>query len=83
MGAIKSVQKRIRQAEKLRMRNKHYSSMMKTHIKKVLGSENKETAQSALRKAVSVIDKVSAKGIIHKNKAANQKSRLYKYVSTL
>lgn len=57
--------------------------MMKTHIKKVLGSENKETAQSALRKAVSVIDKVSAKGIIHKNKAANQKSRLYKYVSTL
>ncbi len=56
---------------------------MKTSIKKVLQAENKEAALQQLPKTVSVLDKLVSRGIIHKNKAANQKSRLTLYVNRL
>ena len=83
MPVKKTIAKRIRQAEKARMRNKHYSAMMKTAIKKALASDELEAAQSLSRSAISIIDKVASNGIIHKNKAANQKSRVAKHVNSL
>ena len=83
MSRNKSVQKRIRQAEKAKLRNRHYKSLMKTSIKKVQTAENQETASELLKKAVSVIDKVAGKGIIHKKNAANKKSRLHKFVAKM
>lgn len=56
---------------------------MKTAIKNVLAEESKETAEKELSKTVSILDKLVSKGIIHKNKAANQKSRLALYVNKL
>jgi len=83
MSKKKSVQKRIRQAEKARLRNKHYKSLMKSIIKKVKNAETKEEAEKLYREAVSVIDSVAGKGIIHQNNAANQKSKLAAHIAKL
>tara|TARA_B100000029_G_scaffold511867_1_gene607019 strand:- start:2103 stop:2345 length:243 start_codon:yes stop_codon:yes gene_type:complete len=77
MGAKGSVLKRVRQSKKANILNNHYKSMMKSAIKKI--SLNKEVDQQDLNKAISVIDKVCGKGIIHKNRAARYKSKLYKH----
>ena len=71
--------KRARQAEDHRQHNTSLRSMLRTHIKKVLKAvetKDKSAAQAAYKEAVSVIDRVANKGIIHKNNAARQKSRL-------
>ena len=71
--------KRARQAEKHRQANASYRSMFRTFIKKVIASVeagDKEQAQAAYKSAAAMIDKTANKGLIHKNKAARQKSRL-------
>ena len=83
MPVKKTIAKRIRQAEKARIRNKHYTSMMKTAIKKALATEDAENATVLGHSAISLIDKVASNGIIHKNKASNQKSRIAKHIGTL
>jgi len=82
MPVTKTVAKRIRQADKARVRNKHYTTTMKNAIKKALGAEDAEAANTFGRDAISKIDKVAAHGIIHKNKAANQKSRISKHIAS-
>ena len=81
MPQHKSAEKRVRQNEKRRLRNQQKRSRMKTAIKKVKAAPDKETASVELRKTVSILDKMTVKGIIHKNKAANIKSKLTKYVN--
>tara|TARA_B100000700_G_scaffold220086_1_gene242259 strand:- start:583 stop:837 length:255 start_codon:yes stop_codon:yes gene_type:complete len=83
MSAKGSVLKRVRQSRKANEYNNHYKSMMKTSIKKVLNSTKKEDANTLKSEAFKIIDKVASKGVIHKNKAANQKSRISKHVNTL
>ena len=83
MGASGSELKRVRQSLKNNLRNRHYKSMMKTSIKKVLNSTKKENAEPLKNQAFKIIDKVASKGVIHKNKAANQKSRITKYINNL
>ncbi|MFQ5823776.1 MAG: 30S ribosomal protein S20 [bacterium] len=83
MANNKSTMRRVRKSEKERMRNKHYKSAMKTAIKNVLASHDKESAMKHLTQTVSILDKMVAKGIIHRNKAANQKSRLTKFVNAI
>lgn len=78
-----SVQKRIRQAEKARLRNKHYKTLMKTMIKKVKTAPTKAQAEPLYRETVSIIDSIAGKGIIHKNNAANKKSRLAAHIAKL
>ena len=76
MGANGSTLKRVRQSKKRNLRNKHYKSMMNTAVKNYLNSDSKENSEPLLRNAISTIDKVVKKGIIHHNKGANQKSKL-------
>ncbi|MBC8213683.1 MAG: 30S ribosomal protein S20 [Candidatus Marinimicrobia bacterium] len=83
MSINKSVMKRIRQARKAQASNKHYKSMMKTAIKKTMALTTKENSESILKDTISIIDKVAGKGIIHKNKAARQKSRVTSYINSL
>jgi small subunit ribosomal protein S20 len=83
MAHSKSAKKRIRQSQKARMRNRHYRSQMKTYIKRVLASTDKTAAETELRNTVALLDKLASKRIIHRNKAANQKSRLTRYVNSL
>ena len=82
MGATGSELKRVHQSQKENRRNRHYKSMMKTAIKKVLTAGKKEAPQ-VLSHAVSIIDRVYSKGVIHKNRAARQKSKLTKHVNSL
>lgn len=79
MANIASAKKRARQAERRRAHNMALRSMMRTAIKKVrlaIARGDKDTAQQAFREAMSVIDKVASKGVIHKAAAARYKSRL-------
>ncbi|MFP3874566.1 MAG: 30S ribosomal protein S20 [Thiohalophilus sp.] len=71
--------KRARQAEDNRQHNAAYRSKFRTFVKKVLGAVkagDKAQAEQAYKQAVAIIDKTANKGLIHKNKAARQKSRL-------
>tara|TARA_Y100001970_G_C13941462_1_gene703380 strand:- start:258 stop:506 length:249 start_codon:yes stop_codon:yes gene_type:complete len=82
MGAKGSELKRVRQSRKSNLRNRHYKSMMRTAVKRVF-SAKKEEASKILSETISTIDKVCAKGVIHKNKASRQKSRLADFVNNL
>ena len=83
MSAKGSELKRVRQNLKRNLRNKHYKSVLKSAIKNVLNAESKESATTALPTSLSVIDKTVRKGIIHRNKAANQKSKLMRHIASL
>ena len=82
MGATGSELKRVRQSRRNNLRNRHYRSMMKTSIKKVLQADKNE-ASELLKKAISTIDRVCSKGMIHKNRSSYHKSKLTKYVNSL
>ena len=81
MPQHKSAAKRVRQSERRRQRNVAKHSRMKTAIKKVQNAPDKKTATEELKKTVSILDRMAVKGLIHKNKAANLKSKLTKEVS--
>ena len=78
MANIKSQIKRNRQNERRRLRNKAARSEIKTRVKTAVTAVEQGTgdAEEALRLAVKRIDKAAARGVIHKNQAANRKSRL-------
>lgn len=83
MQRHKSVEKRARTSKKANIVNRMGRSQIKTAVKHVLESKDKESAQQALNNAVSVLDKSAQSGLIHQNKAANQKSKLYRVVNAL
>lgn len=56
---------------------------MKTLVKNVRSATEKEKAATALKKAVQYLDQLAAKGVIHQNKAANQKSQLTRLVNSM
>jgi small subunit ribosomal protein S20 len=75
----KSAEKRIRVAERRRQRNRPYRSAARTYVKKALlaiQGGNAEEASVAVGNAISMLDRVAGKGVIHKNNAARRKSRL-------
>ena len=83
MANHKSALKRIRQNSKRRLHNRFYHKVARTNIKKLRLTEDPETAKKYLPKVVSMIDKLAKRGIIHKNKAANLKSKLMHHVNSL
>ncbi len=83
MATHKSAIKRHRQSLKRRAMNRARKSELKTWIKKVRTAQDKATAQEAYKKVVSLLDKLATKGIIHKNKASNQKSKLALFINKL
>jgi len=83
MPQHKSAIKRVRQNEKRRQRNQSQRSKMKTLIKNVLETTDKEEAEEAFKKASSFLDKMASKNLIHKNYAARKKAKLSKHVNNL
>lgn len=83
MATHKSAKKRIRTNYRKRTINKSYESMLKTHYKRVLDAENKDEAEKLYKEAVSVIDKGTAKRIIHSNNASRKKAALTKHINKL
>ena len=79
MAHSKSAKKRIRVAERRRIENRPYRSMARTFVKKAeiaIRGGNVEAAEAATKQAVSTLDRVRSKGVIHRNNAARRKSRL-------
>lgn len=83
MQRHKSVEKRVRTSKKANVTNRANKSRVKTAVRRVVEAKDKESAEGALRAAVSVLDKSVKIGLIHKNKASNQKSRLNKLVNKI
>jgi small subunit ribosomal protein S20 len=83
MANIKSQIKRNKQNERARLRNKAVKSEVKTRVKAAVSAAEAgaDTTADALRLACKRLDKAAAKGIIHKNQAANRKSALMKRVA--
>ena len=78
-----SAERQARKAVRHRVRNRAYLSKMKTAIKRVRGSKEKDKAAAALKQVMKLLDQLASKGIIHRNNAANKKSSLSRYVSSL
>lgn len=77
MANIKSQKKRNRQNETQRLRNKSIKSELKTSIRKVQrAAEAGEPTDELFKLAQRKIDAAAAKGVLHPNAAARQKSRL-------
>lgn len=84
MANIQSAKKRIKQTAKNRLRNSSLRSRTVTFLKKARNAiessqaDNSllENAKTAVKSAMSHIDRMVPKGIFHKNKAARLKSRL-------
>jgi small subunit ribosomal protein S20 len=69
----------MKQAEKSRVRNKSRKSEIKTYIKNfdaALSRGDREESELYLKQAMQHLDRAASDGIIHKNNAANKKSRL-------
>ena len=86
MPNIKSAKKRVLTNNKKGIANKAEVSKMKTSIKNVekdAKHNNKNDIKENLKIAIKNIDKACSKGLIHKNKAAREKSRLTKITNNV
>ncbi len=81
-----SAKKRVRQTEKRRARNRSRKELIKNEVRgftTVLATGDAKKAEDALNKVVSRLDKVAAKGTIHKNTAARKRSRMAKKLNAV
>jgi small subunit ribosomal protein S20 len=86
MANIKSVRKRARQALERRDHNMALRTEVRSAMKKVVkavAAGNKEVAAASLRESQRVIDRIVAKGVMHRNAGARHKSRLAHAFKTL
>jgi small subunit ribosomal protein S20 len=86
LANTKSARKRIRVNEEKRLRNRPLRTAARTFVKKAelairAGDEN--AAAAAVGDAVSMLDRVASKGVIHRNNAARRKSRLMRKFNQL
>lgn len=86
MANIKSAKKRAKQAVVRNLRNNSQRSQLRTAVKKVLkalDANDASAAQEAFDTAQPLLDRFSARGLIHRNKAARHKSRLSARIKAL
>ncbi|WP_159946571.1 30S ribosomal protein S20 [Polaribacter septentrionalilitoris] len=83
MANHKSALKRIRSNESKRLRNKYQHKTTRNAVRDLRTIEDKKEAEGKLGNVISMLDKLAKNNIIHKNKAANLKSKLAKHVAAL
>jgi small subunit ribosomal protein S20 len=83
MANHKATKKDVRQSAKRRERNKYYGKTTRNAIRDIRVVEEKAAAGEKLPEVISMIDKLAKRGVIHKNKASNLKSKLARRVNTL
>ncbi|MGA1842675.1 MAG: 30S ribosomal protein S20 [bacterium] len=86
MPQHESAKKSVRQDKRRTIVNRKRKGMLKSNIKKVLlaiEEKNTEKARQAYSISTSLIDKMAAKGLIHKNNAARKKSSLSRKIASL
>ncbi len=83
MANHKSSLKRIRQTAARKAHNHYYAKTARNAVRDLRATTEKAAAAEALPKVSSMLDKLAKRNIIHKNKAANLKSKLAVYVNKL
>ena len=83
MANHQSAIKRIRQSEKKRVHNKFYAKTTRNAVRKLRATTDKEAATEILPTVTAMLDKLAKINVIHKNKAANLKSKLASHVNKL
>ncbi|TKJ40301.1 30S ribosomal protein S20 [candidate division LCP-89 bacterium B3_LCP] len=83
MPQHKSCKKRVKTSAISRESNRTYRSQVKTLVRQIKEAKDPESTQASLRQAISHLDRLAQKGIVHKNKAANQKSKLSKLANKM
>ena len=83
MANHKSSEKRIRQEQKRRLHNRYYAKTMRNAVRKLRTTKEKEEALQLYPSVQKALDKLAKTNIIHKNKAANLKSKLALYINKL
>jgi small subunit ribosomal protein S20 len=83
MANHKATKKDVRQATKRRERNRYYGKTTRNAVRELRALTDATAAGESLPTVASMIDKMAKRGIIHKNKAANLKSKLTKKVTGL
>ena len=83
MANHKATKKDVRQSTKRRERNRYNGKTTRNAIRDLKAVSDKAAAGKELPEVISMIDKLAKNGVIHKNKAANLKSKLTKRVNAL
>lgn len=83
MANHQATKKDMRQAAKRRDRNRYYGKTTRNAIRDLQELKDNKGASEKLPDVLSMVDKLAKRGIIHKNKAANLKSKLTRKVNTL
>ncbi len=83
MANHSATKKDVRQASKRRDRNRYYGKTTRNAIRDLKTSAEKTVYEDKLPNVISMIDKLAKRGIIHKNKAANLKSKLVKKAASV
>jgi small subunit ribosomal protein S20 len=86
MANIASQIKRNRQNERRRQHNKSVRSALKTYMKKfstAVDAGNADEAAEAFRAAARRLDKAAQEGVVHRNFAANHKSKMAQRLGSL
>ncbi len=83
MANNKATKKDVRQVEKRKKRNQYYGKTTRNAIRDLKTLEEKKSYAEKLPTVASMIDKLAKRGIIHKNKAANLKSKLAKKANAM
>jgi len=78
MANHKSSKKRIRTTERKKASNRLHAKTMRNSLKDFRALVEKSTMVEQMPTVIERIDKLAKKGVIHKNKASNLKSKLMK-----
>ncbi|WP_210466279.1 MULTISPECIES: 30S ribosomal protein S20 [Rufibacter] len=83
MANHKSALKRIRSNNAKRLLNRYQAKTTRTFVKRLRTTTDKAEAQELFKTVSGMLDKLAKKNVIHKNKAANNKSKLARFVNNL
>jgi len=83
MANHKSAIKRIRQSETKRLLNKYQHKTVRNAVRALRSLTDRKEAAALFPKVAGMLDKLTKRNIIHKNKSSNLKSKLSKHVNTL
>jgi small subunit ribosomal protein S20 len=83
MANHKSSEKRIRSTETKKTQNHYQAKTVRNAVKELRSTTEKEEVVKRLPEVISHLDKLAKKSVIHKNKAANLKSKMMKKANTL
>ncbi|GAA4323729.1 30S ribosomal protein S20 [Flaviaesturariibacter amylovorans] len=83
MANHKATKKDVRQSTKRRERNRYYGKTTRNAIRDLKALDQKTSATEQMPEVIAMIDKLAKRGVIHKNKASNLKSKLSQRINKL